>query len=57
MFFVQCPQCGSVIEVPDDAVAPDRVGPWNMVACGECEQIVAFDQDELQFVADTKTAV
>lgn len=56
MFIVQCPKCGSVIEIPDEAVSPDRAGPWNMVACDDCDQIVAFDQEELQFVADSTTA-
>jgi hypothetical protein len=45
-----------MIEVPEEAVAPERAGPWNMVEC-ECEQIVAFDQDELQYVADSSAAV
>lgn len=53
MFFVQCPQCGSMIEIPEEAVAPNRAGPWNMVECGDCEQIVAFDQDELQRAVDS----
>jgi hypothetical protein len=56
MFVVQCPQCGSMIEIPEEAVAPERAGPWNMVECGDCERIVAFDQDELRPVGDSTLA-
>jgi hypothetical protein len=45
-----------MIDVPEEAVGPERAGPWNMVECSDCEQIVAFDQDELQRVVDS-TAV
>ena len=43
---LQCPQCGSLIEIPTDAFSAERCGPWNMVECGDCEQIVAFDQED-----------
>ena len=41
-----------MIEIPSDAVAPERAGPWNMVACDDCQQIVAFDQEDLRQTAD-----
>jgi len=56
MFVVQCPQCGSMIEIPKDAISPERAGPWNMVECDDCEQVVAFDKDELRPFADSTAA-
>jgi predicted Zn finger-like uncharacterized protein len=52
---LQCPQCGSLIAIPTDALAPERCGPWNMVECGDCEQIVAFDQEDLKCAAAAST--
>ena len=52
MFFVQCPFCGSVIEIPDDAVGNGRTDPWNVVGCGECDTVFDYDNEEIQYCAD-----
>lgn len=44
MFYVICPCCQSQVEIPDDAVGPDRSDPWNVAHCDECGN--AFDYDD-----------
>ena len=53
MFFVQCPRCGSVVEIPEEAVGPDRTDPWNVVGCDACDLGFDYDDEEVQFVADS----
>ena len=57
MFFVQCPHCGSVIEIPENAVGPQRTDPWNVVGCDDCDYVFDYDDDEVQYVADSPPTV
>lgn len=52
MFFVQCPFCGAVIEIPSDAVGLDRADPWNVVGCDECDTVFDYNDDEVQQLDD-----
>lgn len=52
MYLVQCPQCGSVVEIPADAVGPDRDDPWNVAPCMECGTTFDYDDAEVQFAPD-----
>jgi hypothetical protein len=54
MFFVQCPQCGSVVEIPADAVGSKRRDPWNVAECPECDSSFDYDDDEVQFEPGTQ---
>jgi len=44
MFYVICPTCEARVEIPADAVGPDRSDPWNVVRCDECD--TSFDYDD-----------
>ena len=44
MFYVICPTCEARVEIPADAVGPDRTDPWNVVQCDECD--AGFDYDD-----------
>jgi predicted Zn finger-like uncharacterized protein len=54
MFFVQCPRCGTPIEVPSDAVGPDRSDPWNVIGCDECSLTFDYDDEEVQQAPDSQ---
>lgn len=56
MFFVQCPQCGAVVELPADSVGADRSDPWNVAECLECDSSFDFDDEEVYFEPDVKNA-
>lgn len=49
MYYVQCPQCGSVVEIPSDAVGPTRDDPWNVASCDECDSTFDYDDEDVQF--------
>ena len=53
MFYVWCPECGSSVEIPDDAVGPDRTDPWNVVGCLQCGSTFDYDDDEVYFEPET----
>lgn len=53
MFFVQCPHCGSVVEIRADAVGSDRTDPRNVVGCDECDTVFDYDGEIAQFQADS----
>jgi len=44
MFYVLCPGCQEKVEIPADAVGPDRSDPWNVIACDECR--LSFDYND-----------
>ncbi len=52
VYYVQCPRCGGIVEIPDDAVGDDRTDPWNVTNCDECGLSFDFDDEEVQFTAD-----
>lgn len=52
MFYVQCPQCGSVVEIPEDAIGKDRTDPWNLTGCDECDIVFDYHDEDVQFAPD-----
>jgi hypothetical protein len=52
MYYVQCPRCGAPIDIPDDAVGPDRDDLWNVAQCNECDSAFDYDDEEVVFVPD-----
>ena len=46
MFFVLCPNCQSQIDIPADAVGPNRSELFNIVACDDCGTVFDYDEDE-----------
>ncbi|MBX9791041.1 MAG: zinc-ribbon domain-containing protein [Pirellulales bacterium] len=44
MCFVICPTCQAQIDIPDDAVGPNRTDLWNVVHCDDCG--TGFDYDD-----------
>lgn len=53
MFFVPCPRCGAVVEIPSDAVGPARDDPWNVTSCDECDFAFDYDDVEVQTLPET----
>jgi hypothetical protein len=53
MFYVICPLCNAKVEIPDNAVGPDRTDLYNVVACDDCE--CTFDYDDEEVLADHDT--
>jgi len=54
MFYVQCPQCGSVVEIPENAVGKNRTDPWNVTGCPECDCGFDYHDDDVQSAPDSK---
>ena len=54
MFFVQCPRCGSVVEIPADAVGKNRSDPWNVTGCDECGLAFDYDDEEVHFAPEAE---
>ena len=52
VFFVQCPRCKAVVEIPAEAIGPGRTDPWNVVGCEECDCTFDFDDEDLQHTGD-----
>lgn len=52
MFLTNCPECGVPIEIPADAVGPDRTDPWNVIECELCEIIFDYDDADVREVAE-----
>lgn len=52
MFYVQCPQCGALVELPADSVGTTRSDPWNVAQCLDCDSSFDYDNDEVQFEPD-----
>ncbi len=50
MYFVQCPLCGAVVEIPADAVGRERSDPWNVTGCDECNLAFDYEDEEVQRV-------
>jgi hypothetical protein len=47
MFYVFCPLCLAKIEVPTNAVGPDRTDPWNVIGCDDCGCTFDYDDEEV----------
>lgn len=52
MYVVQCPHCGSVVDIPGDAVGKRRTHRWNVARCDDCDLGFDYDDEELQLVLD-----
>ena len=50
MFYVVCPQCKAQVEIPPDAVGPDRTDLFNVISCDECT--ASFDYDDEDVIAE-----
>jgi predicted Zn finger-like uncharacterized protein len=48
MCFVLCPNCQAQIDIPDDAIGPNRTDLWNVVHCDDCGTGFDYDDDEVQ---------
>ena len=47
MFYVICPTCQARVEIPAEAVGPERTDPFNTVCCDECSDTFDYDDDEI----------
>jgi hypothetical protein len=52
MFYVICPYCQSHVEIPANAVGPNRTDPWNVVGCDDCD--ITFDYDDEDVIEETQ---
>ena len=50
MFYVICPECKAKVEIPANAVGPDRTDLFNIVSCDEC--LASFDYDDEDVIED-----
>jgi hypothetical protein len=56
MYAVQCPHCGSVVDIPDEAVGTNRTHCWNVARCNDCDTGFDYDDEEIQLVLDESEA-
>jgi hypothetical protein len=47
MFYVICPTCQAHVEIPAEAVGPDRTDPFNTICCDECDTGFDYDDEEV----------
>lgn len=47
MYYVLCPDCGSQVEIPAEAIGPARTDPLNVVRCDECGLSFDYDDEEV----------
>jgi hypothetical protein len=47
MFYVICPVCKSRVEIPDDAVGPERTDLFNVAFCFDCSTGFDYDDEEV----------
>lgn len=52
MYFVLCPGCGNEVEIPDNAMGPERTDPWNVCRCDDCDLTFDYDDEEVQIEPD-----
>jgi hypothetical protein len=50
MFYILCPFCQAKVEIPADAVGPNRTDLFNVTRCDDCD--AAFDYDDEEVIAD-----
>lgn len=48
MYFVQCPLCGAIVEIPDEAVGISRSDLWNVAGCAECDSTFDYLDEDVQ---------
>ncbi len=54
MFYVICPTCQARVEIPADAVGPDREDLFNTAQCDDCG--TGFDYDDEDVKSDDEPA-
>lgn len=54
MFYVLCPDCGTKVEIPANAVGPDRTDIWNVVACDNCDLAFDYPDEDVQSGPDLR---
>ena len=47
MFFIVCPFCQARIEIPADAVGPNRFDLYNVTSCDACGMSFDYDDEEV----------
>lgn len=52
MYVVQCPHCGSVVDIPHEAVGNHRTDRWNVARCDDCDAGFDYDDEEIQLVPE-----
>jgi len=53
MFFVPCPRCGAVVDIPACVVDHDRIDLWNITRCDECDMTFDYDDAEVRSIPDS----
>lgn len=54
MYFVQCPQCGAVVEIPVEFMEKKRKDYWNAAVCEECDSSFDFENATVEFMPDAE---
>jgi hypothetical protein len=47
VFYVNCIHCQAKVEIPPDAVGPNRTDPWNVTSCCKCGMSFDYDDDDV----------
>lgn len=55
MYYVICPNCGSHVEVLDNAVGEDRTELFNITVCEDCDLSFDYDDEEVKEEQPTTT--
>ena len=54
MFYVICPTCGAQVELPSNAIGPDREDLYNVVSCDQCACGFDYDDDDVMIEPDSQ---
>jgi hypothetical protein len=54
MFYVICPTCDARVEIPAEALGPDRIDLYNVAHCDDCG--TGFDYDDEDVTSDNEQA-
>lgn len=52
MYYVLCPDCDCPVEIPENAVGPQRTDPWNICRCDQCDVSFDYDDREVHYMDD-----
>lgn len=47
MYYVICPTCQAKVDIPDDAVGPDRIDLFNIAHCDDCDSGFDYDDEDV----------
>lgn len=56
MFYILCPHCGALVALPDPEVGLLPTGQWKTVFCEDCESVVEYQDDQVQFEAELRSS-